>query len=107
MLKTRNKLLALLLAIALVTTTFGTDFSGAIAYAVEESEGSEEDGITTWGEIKEDVEVPEGENSEASEEAGEPSDESGQPDESSEEAGNEKNTDNRSCSACCTAFCCM
>ena len=89
MFKTRNKLLALLLAIALVTTTFGTDLSGATAYAVEESEGSEEDGITTWGEIKEDVEAPEGENSEASEEAGEPSDESGQSDESSEKAGNE------------------
>ena len=57
MFKKSNKLLAFVLAIALVTTTFGGDISGAIAYAVEDGEAADS-GITSWDEIKEAVDAP-------------------------------------------------
>lgn len=90
MFKKSNKLLALVLAIALVVTTFGSDFSGAIAYAVEEGEAYE-NALSTWDEIKEEVEAPADEGSQENGEAQEPAAEEGQSDESSEDAGNDEN----------------
>ena len=53
MLKRSNRLLAFVLSIALVFTTFGSDFASAVAYAEDDAQQSE--GITTWDDIVEEV----------------------------------------------------
>ncbi|WP_024866671.1 hypothetical protein [Butyrivibrio sp. FCS014] len=62
-----NKVLAFLLAVALVVTTFGSDFANAKVYAAEGEDAAVEQQVDvpadnaegkTFSEIKEDVEVP-------------------------------------------------
>ncbi len=52
MLRKWNRLLAILLAFALVTTTFGSDFASARVYAVEEIEDVEPEGGSDEGEAE-------------------------------------------------------
>ncbi|MDC7292035.1 InlB B-repeat-containing protein, partial [Butyrivibrio sp. DSM 10294] len=87
MLNKSKKLLAFMLSIALVFTTFGSDLASAVAYAEDEAAATEasavEEKATTWDEIVEEVPGTQDESGGGNE------DTSGETDESSDDAQGE------------------